>query len=38
MASTDGPAPDEELRKLVKAFKAEYTLTPAPGVVGKFQQ
>ena len=38
MASNDDPPPDEELRKLVKAFKAEYTLIPAPGVVGKFQQ
>ncbi len=38
MASTGDPPPDEELKNLVKAFKAEYTLIPAPGVVGKFQQ
>jgi len=44
MASTDDETtnnhlpPDDELRKVVKAFKAEYTLIPAPGVVGKFQQ
>ena len=38
MASTDNPPPDDELNKLLKALKVEYTLISAPGVVGKFQQ
>lgn len=37
-SATEDMAPDEELQKLVHTFKAEYTLIPAPGVVGKFQQ